>query len=151
MSERKLVIDGNGVTVSQGSAAIGNITEITLPGWAREEIDDTALDNVGVTSYILANLRDWSNLEITVKMGGETAISADNTLWTIGFPNGASLAFYGQVSSQGTPSIANGSSVLLPLSVKVTNVSGAAIVAPVFTSGGLTVTSAAVVTSGGQA
>lgn len=145
MSDRKLVIDGNGVTVSQGSAAIGNITELTAPGWTRAEIDDTALDNVGVTTYVLANLRDWSNLEITVKMGGETAISAENSLWTVAFPNGAKIEFWGQVSSQGTPSVANGSAVVLPLSIKVTNTSGAAIVAPVFTSGGI------IVSSGGQA
>lgn len=137
MMNRVLVIDGNGVTVSQGSAAIGNITEITPPGWTRAPIDDTALDNVGVTSYVLANLKDWDSLSITVKLGGETAISAGNSKWTIGFPNGASLTFWGDVTSQGKPTINNGSAVLLPVEIKVTNTSGGAIVAPVFTSGGI--------------
>lgn len=140
MSEnsRVLVIDGNGVTVSQGSTAIGNITELTLPGWTRAEIDDTALDNTDVTSYVLANLADWSNLEITVKMGGETAITAGNTQWTVGFPNGANLSFYGNVSSQGAPTVRSGEGVFMPLSIKITNIaSGGTISKPTFTSGGI--------------
>jgi hypothetical protein len=149
-SNRKVAIDGNGLVVSQGETAIGNLTEVTAPGWTKTVIDDTALDNVGVTTSVLGNLADWDSLDGTIKLGGESVISAGNSLWTVKFPNGASLAFWGDVQSQGRPQVQNGSSIAVPVSIKVTNLSGGAIVAPVFTSGGI-VTSGAIVSSGGQA
>ena len=82
-------------------------------------------------------MADFELFNFTVKAGGETAISPENSLWTIKSPNGATLAFYGQVVSMGSPSVANGSGLLIPVGVKVTNVSGAAVVAPVYTSGGI--------------
>ena len=134
---RKIIIDGNGVTVSAGSGgAIGNITEIGgLPDWTRSEIEDTALDNTSVTTYILSNLKTYTNLTITAKLGGISSVPTENCQWTINFPGSAgSLTFWGQLMEQGQPSVSNGASVTVPLTIKPTNLNtSGAIIAPTFT------------------
>ena len=136
-SERKVVIDGAGLTVSAGSGgAIGNITEIVgLPGWAKTEIDDTALDNQSVTSYILSTLRDYTDLSITVKLGAVASVPTENCQWTINMPGSAgSLVVWGQLKEQGQPSIRPKEGVFVPLTIKPTNVNtSGAVIAPTYT------------------
>ncbi|MBR2692665.1 MAG: hypothetical protein IKE69_00480 [Thermoguttaceae bacterium] len=140
---RRLVIDGNGLAISAGGSAIGNIVSVdNLPGWSKPEIEDTALDNTGVTSYILGNLKTLSNLSFTVKAGAEVDIPETNVQWVIGHPSGAiAIGFQGQLMQRGEPSVASGDRVLIPLTIKPTNCSsGGALVQPSFVTSGGTVT-----------
>ena len=152
MSERKMIIDGNGVTVSQGSAGIGNLVSIdSLPGWEKPEIDDTALDNQGVTTFVLGKLKTYSDLAITIKLSGASAIAEGNSRWTINFPGGGgSLVFWGDVKKQGEPSFQNGQGVTVPGTIKPTNLNSSGSVTPPVWSGGAAVSPEAVVTSGAQ-
>ena len=129
-SNRQIIIDGNGVTVSQGSTAIGNIVSIdNLPGWSKSEIDDTALDNQAVTTYILGNLKTYTNLSITVKLSGVSSIAEGNSQWTITFPGSAgSLVFWGDLMEQGQPSFQTGQGVTVPLTIKPTNLNTSGVV-----------------------
>ena len=122
---RRLVIDGNGLTISAGGVAIGNIVSVdNLPGWSKPEIEDTALDNTGVTSFILGNLKTLTNLSFSVKAGAEMAIPEENTKWVIGHPSGAvAISFQGQLMQRGEPSATSGERVLIPLTIKPTNCS----------------------------
>ncbi len=121
---RKLILDGNGLTVSAGGSAIGNITELTLPGWSKPEIDDTALDNTGVTTYILGNLATYTDLTFTVKMGAVADVPTGNVQWVIAPPGVTSggITFMGQLKEQGTATVRSGEGILIPMTVKITNV-----------------------------
>ena len=78
MAGRKKIIDGTGCVLKKGGTAIGNLTRITLPGWAKTEIDDTALDNVDVKTAIPAKLKKYNNPTVTAKCDAQADIAEGN-------------------------------------------------------------------------
>lgn len=119
---RKKIFDGNGAKLKNGSTVIGGITKITVPGWAKTEIDDTELANEDVKTAILANLKKYNDLVITVKFDNQTEIEEGNAEYTIEFPGSVgTLVLWMDLKSVGDASIENDSGVTCDLTFLVTN------------------------------
>lgn len=119
---RKKIFDGNGAKLKKGSTVIGGIVKITVPGWAKTEIDDSELANEDVKTAILANLKKYNDLVITVKFDNQTEIEEGNAEYTIEFPgSGGTLVLWLDLKSVGDASIENDSGVTCDLTFLVTN------------------------------
>lgn len=134
---RKKIFDGNGAKLKKGSTVIGGITKITVPGWAKTEIDDTELANEDVKTAILANLKKYNDLVITVKFDNQTEIEEGNAEYTIEFPGSVgTLVLWMDLKSVGDASIENDSGVTCDLTFLVTNMNAtSAETKPVLTLG----------------
>ena len=135
---RKKIFDGNGAKLLKGSAAVGGITRITVPGWAKTEIDDTELANEEVKTAILANLKKYNDLVITVKFDNQQEITEGNAEYTIQFPgNVGTLKLWMDLKSVGDASVENDAGVTCDLTFLVTNMNAEGVeTKPVLALGG---------------
>lgn len=135
---RKKIFDGNGCTLKNGETVIGGIVSITVPGWAKTEINDTELANTEVKTAILANLKKYNDLVITVKFDNQTEIKEGNAEYTITFPGSVgTLRLWMDLKSIGDATVQNDSGVTCDLTFLVTNMNATGVeTKPVLTLGG---------------
>ena len=145
MAGRKKIIDGTGCVLKKGGTAIGNLTRITLPGWAKTEIDDTALDNVDVKTAIPAKLKKYNNPTVTAKCDAQADIAEGNAEYTIELPdNVGSLVLWMDILSDGDTSFEPDTGATTEITFLVTNLNDSgAVTKPVLTFSGAAAKAAA--------
>lgn len=137
MGKRKKIFDGNGCKLKKGDVEIGGITQLTVPGWSKTEIDDTELGNTEVKTAILATLKKYNDLVITLKFDNQSEVVEGNAEYTIEFPGGVGkLVIWMDLKSIGDATVANGSGVTADLTFLVTNMNAEGVeTKPVLTLG----------------
>lgn len=134
---RKKIFDGNGCKLKKGSVEIGGITKLTIPGWAKTELNDTELGNADVMTSVLGALKKYNDPTMTIKFSNQTEITEGNAEWTIEFPGTGSLVIWMDLKSIGDASFENNAGVTVDLTFQVTNLNDAgAVTKPVLTLGG---------------
>lgn len=119
---RKKAIDGNGTKLKQNGTEIAGIVSFdTIPGWSRTEIEDTEVGNTSVQTYILGTLKHYNALAFTAKFANSPDIPTGNVEWVIEFPNGATLTFWGELSTLGDVTVSNNNAVQRSCSITLTN------------------------------
>ena len=138
MGNRKKIFDGNGCKLKKASVEIGGITKLTVPGWAKTEIDDTELGNVNVQTAIVGNLKKYNDLTITIKFSNQSELTEGNAEYTIEFPgNAGSLTIWMDLKSVGDASFENNAGVTHDLGFQITNMNAEGVeTAPVLTLDG---------------
>lgn len=137
MGKRKKIFDGNGCKLKKGDVEIGGITKITVPGWSKAEIDDTELGNTEVKTAILAKLKKYNDLVITLKFHNQDEVLEGNAEYTIEFPGGVgTLVVWMDLKSIGDASVENDNGVSADLTFLVTNMNAEGVeTKPVLTLG----------------
>lgn len=137
MGKRKKIFDGNGCKLKKGDVEIGGITKITVPGWSKAEIDDTELRNTEVKTAILAKLKKYNDLVITLKFHNQDEVLEGNAEYTIEFSGGVGkLVIWMDLKSIGDASVENDNGVSADLTFLVTNMNAEGVeTKPVLTLG----------------
>ena len=137
MGKRKKIFDGNGCKLKKGDVEIGGIIKITVPGWSKAEIDDTELGNTEVKTAILAKLKKYNDLVITLKFDNQSEVVEGNAEYTIEFPGGVGkLVIWMDLKSIGDASVENDNGVSADLTFLVTNMNAEGVeTKPVLTLG----------------
>jgi hypothetical protein len=131
-----LTFDMQGTTFTRSGITLAP-KSMTVPGWAKESIDVTTLNNSGVRTFAMKKLKTINDFVLTLVFDAAVyaAIPTGNGQWTVAFPDGAgSLTFWGDVMSVGDVSADEGSTdqPTFDLTIKVTNLnSSGAETAPV--------------------
>lgn len=137
MGKRKKIFDGNGCKLKKNDVEIGGIIKITVPGWSKAEIDDTELGNTEVKTAILAKLKKYNDLVITLKFHNQDEVLEGNAEYTIEFPGGVGkLVIWMDLKSIGDASVENDNGVSADLTFLVTNMNAKGVeTKPVLTLG----------------
>ncbi|MDD3886646.1 MAG: hypothetical protein PHI35_07235 [Victivallaceae bacterium] len=125
---RKKMFDANGCSLKTGSTVIGGITEMSIPGWSRQEIDDTELGNVNYTTAVLGNLKTADDFTCVIKLANSGEVSVGNKEYTITLPDSAgTLVFWADLKQFGATDAKNAQGLTLTLTFKVTNLNAAGV------------------------
>ena len=110
---------------------MAKIKKITVPGFSVAEIEVSTLDNTTAMTYVMAALRDYSDLVITAEFtpsifGG--TLSVGNALTTITFPDsGGSIALWCDIKEVSSPDFENNTQPTFDVTFKVTNRNGSGV------------------------
>jgi len=61
-----LILEGQGTTYTRAGIVL-KPTKITVPGWSKEEIDNTTLSNTEVKTALVATLKKTGNIVLTLE------------------------------------------------------------------------------------
>ncbi len=122
-----LVLEGQGSTYTVTGLTLAP-KSITLPGWSKEEIDVTNLDNTDVKTFILATLKTIKNLVLNLEFDPAVyaALPETNAEWVINFAGTTeNITFWGEIMEPGDVDLETDNQPTFDLNVKVTNRDGA--------------------------
>lgn len=131
MPDRIKTLQGNGVVISGGSAAIGGVTGFTGGGHTVEAIEDTDLSNANFKTFVPAALKEGNDVTISVKSLNKSAITDGNQQFTITFPNShGSLVFWGFVTNSGDIALSSNIGATTDVTIKISNLNAAGVETP---------------------
>jgi len=112
--------DGNGTLIKFGTGSDLKVNTITMPGWTKDEIDDTNLGNAAVMTAFLSNLKKYNDMVVNADLG--ESITEGNQLVTITFPDSrGTFVCWADLKSIGDVSFANKTSPACDYTLLLTN------------------------------
>lgn len=128
-------IDGNGCKIKFGSGTDLNVNSITIPGWQKQEIDDTDLGNASVMTAFAAALKKYNNLVVNADFLAGDSFDEGNVQATITFPQSkGTLVCWADLLSVGDAQFQNGQNPACDYTFVLTNRNATGVItAPVLT------------------
>lgn len=119
---KKRTLDGSGCVLKSGSTVIGEIEKMTLPGWKKEVINFTSLENE-VAVKTLSKLKEYNDFGVTILFSGANQITEGNKEYTIELPDSiGSLKFFGDLSEMSDIAVEAKGKLSCDLKITVTNI-----------------------------
>jgi len=118
-----VTFEGQGTTFTMSGLTL-NPKKITVPGWSKEEIDVTNLNNTDVKTFVLATLRTINDIALTLEFDPSVyaAIPEGNTSITITFSGTTEkITFYGDVKEVGDVDEETDNQPTFDVTIKITN------------------------------
>jgi len=115
-------IDGNGCKIKFGSGSDLAVQTITIPGWSKQEIDDTDLGNADVMTAFAAALKKYNNLVVNADFLKGASFTEGNAECTITFPQSkGTLVCWVDLLSVGDAQFQNGQNPTCDYTFVLTN------------------------------
>lgn len=126
-----VLIDAIGTTYTLSGLTL-KANEIDLPGWEKDEIDVTKLDNAAYRTYVMGTLKKVDDLTLSgIQFDAAVykAIPEGNAQLTITLPGAAgTLTYWVQVKKVTPPKLSrDGGEVTFDVTLKVTNRNGSGV------------------------
>jgi len=124
-----LTFEGQGTTFTMAGLTLAP-KKITVPGWSKEEIDVTNLNNTDVKTFILATLRTIANLVLTLEFDASVygAIPEGNLEVTVTFSGTTeNIVFWCDPQEVGDVEEETDNQPTFDLTLKVTNRNGSGV------------------------
>lgn len=127
--------EGNGVDFTFSGLTLDPKT-IEIPGWTKEELNISTLQNTSVHTKFVAALKDYSKLFIVTPFDASVYGSLPTTEQSlvISVPGSGSITFYAKISELDTVSLANDEVPEYRIGFSITNLSSGVETAPAFST-----------------
>lgn len=127
--------EGNGVDFTFAGLTLEPKT-VEIPGWTKEELDISTLQNVGERTKFVGALRDWGKLFIVTPFDSSIYGSLPTTEQTlvISVPGEGSITFYAKISELDTVSLNNDEVPEYRIGFSITNLNAGVETGPAFTT-----------------
>jgi hypothetical protein len=127
--------EGNGVDFTFAGLTLDPKT-IEIPGWTKEELNISTLQNTSVHTKFVAALKDYGKLFIVTPFDASVYGSLPTTEQSlvISVPGSGSITFYAKISELDTVSLANDEVPEYRIGFSITNLSSGVETAPAFST-----------------
>lgn len=127
--------EGNGVDFTFSGLTLDPKT-IEIPGWTKEELNISTLQNTSVHTKFVAALKDYGKLFIVTPFDASVYGSLPTTEQSlvISVPGSGSITFYAKISELDTVSLANDEVPEYRIGFSITNLSSGVETAPAFST-----------------
>lgn len=118
-----VTFEGQGTTFTMTGLAL-NPKKITVPGWSKEEIDVTNLNNTDVKTFVLATLKTINDLVLTLEFDPSVyaAVPEGNSEIVITFSGTTEkITFWGDIKELGDVDEETDSQPTFDVNIKITN------------------------------
>ena len=127
--------EGNGVSFTYAGLTLSPKT-IQIPGWTKEEIDITTLENSAAKTKFVAALRDYNKLFMTLNFDVSQieSIPQTNQALVITVPSVGTITYQAEISESDDVSLENDTQPVYRVGFTLTNLSGTSETVPAFST-----------------
>ena len=124
--------EGNGITFTYSGITLDPIS-IQLPGWSKQQIDVTNLNNTSVMTKAVATLKEYDDivLRTAFDFSEYAGITGSEGTFVVTY-SGTTITFYAQLSSIAAVDLENGVRPVFELNFTVTNLNSGSETAPAY-------------------